>query len=529
MPSEGQTAAVSGAGDECVQSRPTQAPLVAVEHLTKAFGATRALLNCSFELRPGEVHAIVGENGSGKSTLVKILAGVHQPDTGVLHVGDTTLAGVRSPRAARRAGIITVFQEILTVGARSVLDNVWLGQDGVVVPASGSRGRRDRVQGALAELLDAPPDLDAPVESLPLSHRQACCLARALINDPRILILDEATSALDVQTRDRLFEAVRRRVRDGMGAIFISHRMDEVREIADRVTVMRSGETVAAGLANGQATVQELVRLMTGGGHLVQTATRAAAVENDPRQVVLRTRGLRLRGASEPIEVEIRSGELLGLAGLEGHGQDDFLLALAEGADESVVAVGARGERRIDSPWRAAAERLVYLPRERRAEALFGDLSVGENFAMTTMSEDSRWGVLAPGRTRKRLAAYVRRLGIVFGDDRQPIRTLSGGNQQKVIIARLLAGHPRVLLLNDPTRGIDLGAKRDLYTLLVELAQDGVAVVMLSSEVDEHIELMDRVLVFREHEVFCELERAQLTRERLISSFFGRAPEAVDA
>jgi ABC-type sugar transport system ATPase subunit len=490
--------------------------------VTKAFGATRALVDCSFELQPGEVHAIVGENGSGKSTLVKILAGVHRPDGGRLRLGGEELSGLRSPRAAQSRGIVAVFQEILTIGARSVLDNVWLGQDRTLVPAAGSARRAERVRAALAELLDDAPRLDQPVERLTLSERQACCLARALVHEPRILILDESTSALDVQTRSRLFDAVRRRAADGMGAIFISHRMDEVQEIADRVTVMRSGETVAAGLARADAAPQELVRLMTGAGHLVQADTRTTAARNEAGEVVVRTRELRLREASDPIDVEIRSGELLGLAGLEGHGQDAFLAALAGGVGGSVVSVAAGGETEIASPWHAADERIFYLPRERRAEALFSDLSVRENFASTTMTRDVRWGVLRHARTGERLAAYARRLGIVFGDHRQPIHTLSGGNQQKVIIARLLAADPRVLLLNDPTRGIDLGAKRDLYALLVELAEAGVAVVMLSSEVDEHIELMDRVLVFREHALFRELNRGELDRETLIASFFGR-------
>jgi ABC-type sugar transport system ATPase subunit len=499
---------------------------LAASHVRKSFGATRALVDCSFELRRGEVHAIVGENGSGKSTLVKILSGVQRPDAGSLRVGGREVEAIASPRVAHEHRIATVFQEVLTIGPMSAVDNVWLGLERLFSPPASNGERRARVQHVLAELAGDAFDLDQPVERLSLSERQACCIARALIREPRVLILDESTSALDIQTRDRLFAAVRRRAAEGMSAIFISHRMDEVGEIGDRVTVMRSGATVAAGLGRNDASAHTLVQLMTGSEHLVDSTTRSAAERRRRQGAVLRTRGLRLREEAAPIEFEVQAGELVGLAGLEGHGQEAFLWALSgAGAAGTVVAVRDGEETVLDSPWRAAAHGVRYLPRERRAEALFAGLSVRENFSLPTIRRDTRWGLLRPGRSVKRLREYVSRMGVVIHDHRQPIETLSGGNQQKVIIARLLAAGPRVLLLNDPMRGIDLGAKRDLYALLAELAAAGVAIVMLSSEVDEHVELMDRVLVFREQELFCQLDRSELDRQSLIAGFFGRMME----
>src|SRR3954454_19598595 len=425
---------------------------------------------------------MVGKTGSGKPTRVKILAGVHAPDSGLIEVGAASGAPA-SPRRAAGAGIATVFQEVLVVEPRSVVDNVWMGVDGVFRAKHGAGEKRRRAQELLEALLGAAPSLDLPVEHLSLSERQACCLARALVRDPRILILDEATSALDVQTRDRLFALVRERTAHGTAVIFISHRMDEIADIGDRCTVMRSGETVGT-LDRGAATADELVRLMTGADHL--TGEAAERPHREPGDVVLEAPGLTLH-----------AGEMVGLAGLEGHGQDAFLQSLAGGQD------------------------VAYVPRERRAESLFESKSVRENFGIATLGDDTARGLLSPKRTRQRLADYVDRLKIKLGDPEDAITTLSGGNQQKVVMARWLATNPKVLLLNDPTRGVDIGAKRDLYVLLADLAGQGVAIVMLSTEVDEHVELMDRVLVFREGHINKELARGELSRQAIVGAFFG--------
>ncbi|WP_272477160.1 sugar ABC transporter ATP-binding protein [Baekduia alba] len=460
------------------------------DNLAKAFGPTKALRACSFELRAGEVHCIVGENGSGKSTLVKILSGIHRPDSGQLDLPGTDATKLTSPAQAARAGIATVFQEVLVVEPRSVLENVWMGVDGVLRTAVALEEKRARAATILERLLGTAPDLDRPVEHLTLSERQACCLARALVREPRVLILDEATSALDIETRNRLFALLRESTAAGTSVIFISHRMDEIADIGDRCTVMRSGDTVAT-LARHEATAAELVRLMTGADHLAAGAAERA--HTAPGDVVLEVEGFTLR-----------AGELVGLAGLEGHGQDAFLRALATSA-------GARA---------------AYVPRERRAESIFESKSIRENFGIVTLGRDARRGLLSPARTRARLGEYVDRLRIKLGDPEDAITTLSGGNQQKVVMARWLATEPEVLLLNDPTRGVDINAKRDLYALLLDLAADGMAIVMLSTEVDEHVELMDRVVVFREGQVAAELPRDALNRQALVAAFFGEAADA---
>jgi ABC-type sugar transport system ATPase subunit len=500
--------------------------LLRVSGMAKAFGPTQALRDSSFELLEGEVHAIVGENGSGKSTLMKILSGVHAPDAGTIELADREIAPLRSPRVAQASGIATVFQEVLVAPARSVLQNVWLGIDSPLKAHLSSREKRARARALLEELLGQSLPLDTAVEELPLSDRQACCIVRALVREPRILILDEATSALDIAARDRLFDMMARMTKDGVGIIFITHRMDEISRVGDRITVMRNGVTVG-GFVRGQWTPRELVHLMTGSDEIREHARQAVTAIERRGDVLLSARGLRLTADGAAFDVDVHAGELIGVAGLEGQGQDEFLEALCGSmlSAGTVVRHLDGADIELDSRAAAAKRGVVYVPRE-RGQSMFRWMTIRENFGMPTLARDSRYGWLRPEATRNRLGKYIAELKIVLGRTEDAITTLSGGNQQKVVVARWLAAAPQVLVLNDPTRGIDIGAKRDLYELLTHLAVQGVGVVMLSTEIDEHIELMDRVLVFYSHELFAEIPREKLSRQALVSAFFGQEEEA---
>jgi len=508
----GQSPATSGGAQDAPP------PLVAVCGVAKSFGATRALVRADLDLRPGEVHTVVGENGSGKSTLVKILAGVHRADSGSLTIDGVPADSLRSPASARARGIATVFQEVLSVPGSSITDNVWLG-----AKRSGTTAaqRRRRAAELLEGLLGRPADVGRPAETLSLSERQACCIARALVADPKVLVLDESTSALDIATRDRLFVTIRELKARGVSVLFVSHRMDEICEISDVVSVLRSGTTVASRILIGDTSPADLVRHMTG-----------ASVEGGPPGrdghaagvVALRTDGIRLKADGSPIDVSVHAGEITGLAGLEGHGQDLFLNALrglrVPGGGR-VTRVDGETAVYVDGPRTARRHGIAYVPRERRGEGMFEQLSIWENFGLTRLRDDAVAGIVSPRRTARRLAEHGGPLRVKMRHYSDPITTLSGGNQQKVIIARALADHPSILLLNDPTRGVDLSAKQDLYEALHELCAAGTAVVVLSTEVDELVQLTDRVIVFRDHEAVAEIPRWALSREAVVAAYFG--------
>ncbi|HKC26973.1 MAG TPA: sugar ABC transporter ATP-binding protein [Jatrophihabitans sp.] len=515
-------------------------PMLTMHDIHHAYGKTVALHDLSFEMLPGEIRGLIGENGSGKSTLVKLLSGVMPASSGTIAV-DGRRVVFRSPRAAQRAGIVTVFQETLISAESSVRDNVFLGQDGIARRGASRSAERERALEYFEKFGLETSVLDGSVVHLSLAQRQVLTIIRALTRQWRLLILDESTSALDLQTRDALFDVLREQTRSGRSVLFVSHRMDELQSFVDRATVLRSGAMVGT-LEQAAATPDALLRLMSqraskeslenldelshkpDAGASVPGGEEAAG-ERRVESVRIRA-DVSLRENSRRFLIEVRAGEVLGVAGLEGHGGAAFLetlVGLRPPASGEVVCVKPDlSTKPVRSYGRAVKDGTVYVPGNRQVEGLFAPLSVVDNMLMATMGEDTTLGCFRMRRLLARTQSLVERLDVEVADIRAPVDRLSGGNQQKVLVGRWLAAQPRVLVMNDPLRGVDIGTKRQFYQLLRRLADSDVAVVLLSTEIEELVQVCDRVAVFRDQSVQALLDRHQMGYDEILEAMFGQ-------
>jgi ribose transport system ATP-binding protein len=498
---------------------------IVVRDLHKSFGETKALDGCSFSASAGEVHAIVGENGSGKSTLAKILSGVLHPDSGEVSV----LGGVpRSPIEARRLGIATIFQEILVADEASVAANLFVGADGLWARNARPGPRRRQTAEIMRRLTGVEIDPDAPVGQFPLSVKQWIVIGRAILAQPKVLILDESSAALDLDATIRLHQEIRRLRDEGVCIIIVTHRIAELVRITDRATILRDGQTVAT-LPKAEITEKTLMALMTPQSR--QRAARAAqlAPSNSQRARVLHASALRLTAVAEPFDFTLGKGEIVGVTGLDGQGQDGFIKALAgiraAASGLPVIADGAKGEVPVGSLAEADRLGITYVSGDRKRDGIFPQLSIYENLALGLYRRNlafSGWIRRAP--IAGAFKAEVARLAIKTGAPSNKITSLSGGNQQKVLIGRAFAALPRVIVLNDPARGVDLGTKRELYEELRKFAAGGGSVVYLSSEIEEFIGFADRVDVFRDDRLSRSLAGAEIDEQPILAAMFGHAP-----
>lgn len=498
-------------------------PLLSMSAITKSFPGVRALDGVDLDVLAGEVHCLLGQNGAGKSTLIKVLAGAHQPDGGSIRWRGEPVT-LRSPIAAMRLGIATIYQELDLVEHLSVAENVHLGHEptaaGFVV-----RGKAARAETAALLKRLGHPEIDPArfVGELSAAQQQIVSMARALSHDVRLIVMDEPSAALDPDEVDNLFRIVGDLTADGVAVVYISHRLEEIRRIGDRVTVLKDGRAVAGGLPAKTTPTRDVVALMTGRNvEYVFPERPARTPEAEP---VLQVRGLARDGEFAPFDLDLRPGEIVGLAGLVGSGRSEILETVYGARRPTAGEVVVDGRRLRTGSVRAAVRAGIGLaPEERKAQALLMLESVTRNVSVSSLSRFSRGGWIDRRGERGAARAATRELSLRPDNPDVPVRTLSGGNQQKAVLARWLLRGCRVLLLDEPTRGVDVGARAELYAVVRRLADEGLAVLLVSSEVPEVLGLADRVLVLREGRVVHTAPAQELDEPRVLDLVMEGSP-----
>ncbi|MBY3115628.1 sugar ABC transporter ATP-binding protein [Rhizobium laguerreae] len=487
-------------------------PRLRFEAISKSFPGVNALSDVSFDVAPGEIHGLLGENGAGKSTLLRILSGVFRPTSGSMFV-DGENVSFRKPMDARGAGIAMIHQELQQVPHLSVAQNMFLGHPLTTVGGSFvSRREQERRAAEALSMIEPGIDPAAPISSLKVAQRQIVEIARALLDRARIIAMDEPTSSLTPSEFERLAEVITKLSASGVTIIYVSHKMDEVFRICQRASVMRDGKLVGA-VDVRAASHQDVITMMVG-----RELMQEQHVSHATATVKLEARGLSSLTKIRDASFKLHRGEVLGIAGLVGSGRTELLRLLA-GADRLTAGTIDIDGRTVNlrNPRDAISAGIGLVPEERKREGIIPVRSVTINMALPSLGSFSKAGIIQGGKLRNTAEDLLRRVNLrPFQLDR-PIRLFSGGNQQKAIIARWLASKSQILLFDEPTRGIDVGAKAEIYHLIEALAADGYSIVVVSSELPEVIRLSDRVLVMRDGQIAAEIARADLTESAIVA------------
>lgn len=490
-------------------------PRAELRGVTKRFGATLALEDVSLDLMPGEVHGLVGENGAGKSTLVKILAGVYQPDQGTIWL-DGEATQLQGPAHSRSLGIAVVHQEPRLFPDLTVAENVFLGHAPTGRLRAIDWGATRRAAQALFDELQVQFDVGAPVRGLSMADQQLIEIAKALSVEARVLILDEPTASLSAHEVARLFAIVRRLRSRGVSILFVSHRLDEVFELCDRATVLRDGKHVITTAAAGLTTA-DLVRHMVG-----RAVSLFPKVEAPVGDVLLQVDGLSRAGAFRDISFAVRSGEILGFAGLVGAGRTEVARVVfgIDKRDAGTIRIGGAPVQ-FASPSEAMHAGIAYLPEDRHQEGLVLDFPIAQNVTLPILPRLFPRFLVGDSTERRIAHEYTEQFNVRMTGVEQLVGALSGGNQQKVVLAKWLATKPRILILDEPTRGIDIGAKVEVHRIVSELAASGLGIILISSDLPEVLAMSDRILVLHEGRVTAEIPRDRATEERVMFAATG--------
>jgi rhamnose transport system ATP-binding protein len=497
-----------------------QQPVLSLQHASKSFGAIHALEDVAIDLRAGEVHALVGENGAGKSTLVKILGGVHLPDSGSLRIGgqDVVLQG---PAAARDAGVAIIYQEPIMFPDLTVAENIFIGRQPL------RAGRRIDVGGMNAQVAEIFERLGVPLDpariarGLSIAEQQIVEIAKALSLNASVIVMDEPTAALSAFEVERLFRVVETLRASGAAVLFISHRLEEVFTLCERVTVFRDGRLVISRELAG-LTADDLVRAMVG-----RELPERVMQEQNIGATVLHVERLTREGVFVDVSFDVRAGEIVALAGLVGAGRSEVACAIfgIDRYDAGRVTVNDKPLRR-GSPTTAMAAGVGLVPEDRRQQGLVMEMSIGRNISLASLGRLRRAGFIRAAAERRFARDWATRLQVKYGRLANPMTSLSGGNQQKVVLAKWLGRQPSLLIVDEPTRGIDVGTKAEVHRLLEELAAQGVAILVISSELPEVLRLADRILVMREGRLVAEFAHADASEESIVAAATGQREEA---
>lgn len=482
--------------------------LLEVRGVTKTFAGVQALKHVDLSIRAGEVHCILGQNGAGKSTLIKVLAGVHTPDAGeLIWRGEPTT--IADPVAALDLGIATMYQELDVVDGLTIAENVFLGHELATAGVLNRRKANALTRDLLNRLGHGDLNPSREVGSLSPANKQIVSMARALSRDTQLIIMDEPSAVLDSEEVKNLFRVVRELTSAGIAVVYISHRLEEIRQIGDRISVIKDGRSTANGLAVADTPTSELIRLMTG-RELENVFPPAVPIPPEAREV-LRVEGLTVRGIFEPVDITVRAGEVVGLAGLVGSGRSEILETIYGAIKSTGGTVTLDGERLTPGSVRDAVNHGMGLsPEERKSQGLLLDEPVFQNITLSSFTRFARLSFLNPRAERNAAREQIAALELRPADPDRASRTLSGGNQQKILLARWLVHGTKVLLLDEPTRGVDVGARAEIYALIRRLSAAGTAIVIVSSEIEEVLGLADRVLVIADGTVLTTVDADQI-------------------
>lgn len=496
--------------------------ILEMKNINKSFPGVRALQGVDFKLNKGEIHALMGENGAGKSTLIKVLTGVYSKDEGHIYIdGNAKEVTIHSPQDAQRAGISTVYQEITLCPNLSVAENMYIGRsEGMTTNWKKMNQDADK----LLQSLDIPAKATQQLASCSLAVQQMVAIARAVDMDCKVLILDEPTSSLDEQEVEKLFGLMRDLKARGVGIIFVTHFLDQVYEVCDKITVLRDGQLV------GEYTIAELPRVKLVAKMLGKELDDMSDIRGeqeayngkDASDIVFEAKDLVSNAGIKPFDFYIKKGEVNGFTGLLGSGRSECVRAIF-GADHVLGGTVKKNgkEIKISKPLDAMKNGIAYLPEDRKKDGIIGDLSVRENIIFAAQVLRGFFKPFSKAQANKLAEEYIQLLDIKTASADTPIKSLSGGNQQKVILARWLLTHPEYLILDEPTRGIDVGTKIDIQKLVLKLASEGMSVTFISSETDEMLRTCSRMVVMRDRKVVGELSGDDLTQNKIMSTIAG--------